>query len=101
MVRASLKSLYEFRRDKTAAIAFLAAYFEIPQSIALKAYPDILDILTADGEISTEKVRQILAMMQDTLKKEPVFAEPAALLDFSFLREAQKDLKSAEGRNRR
>jgi NitT/TauT family transport system substrate-binding protein len=101
MVRASLKSLYEFRRNKTAAIAFLAAYFEIPQSIALKAYPDILDILTADGEISTEKVRQILAMMQDTLKKEPVFAEPAALLDFSFLREAQKDLKSAEGRNRR
>ena len=99
-MRASLKSLYEFRRDKTAAIAFLAAYFEIPQSIALKAYPDILDILTADGEISTEKVRQILAMMQDTLKKEPVFAEPAALLDFSFLREAQKDLK-AEGRNRR
>jgi ABC-type nitrate/sulfonate/bicarbonate transport system substrate-binding protein len=100
MVRASLKSLYEFRRNKAAAIEFLAAHFEIPKNIAVKAYPDALEILTADGEISAEKVRQILAMMQDTGKREPVTVIPASLVDFSFLREAQKDLKPA-ARNRR
>ena len=101
IVRASLKSLYEFRRNKAIAIEFLAAHFEIPTSIAVKAYPNALDILTADGQISAEKVRQILSMMQDTGKKEPVTVEPASLIDFSFLREAQKELKQARAGDRR
>lgn len=92
MVRASLRSLDEFRRDQNAAIYFLAGYFEIPQSVAAKAYPYAVDILTTDGEISTEKVRQILAMMQDVGQKETTPVSPAALTDFSFLREARKEL---------
>jgi ABC-type nitrate/sulfonate/bicarbonate transport system substrate-binding protein len=101
MVRASLKSLYDFRRNKAAAIEFLAAYFEIPKSIAGKAYPHALEILTADGELSADKVRQILSMMRDTGKKDPVTVSPASLIDFSFLREAQKELKQAGYSNRR
>jgi NitT/TauT family transport system substrate-binding protein len=93
IVRASLKSLYDFRRNKASAIEFLAAHFEIPNNIASKAYSNGLDILTPDGEISTEKVRQILSMMQDTGKKEAVSVSPASLIDFSFLREAQKEIK--------
>lgn len=100
MVRASLKSLFGFRRDKAAAIEFLAAHFEIPKNIAVKAYPHALEILTADGEISAEKVRQILAMMQDTGKKEPVTVSPASLVEFSFLREARKELKPAASKRR-
>ncbi|HUD00072.1 MAG TPA: hypothetical protein VMR88_16390, partial [Candidatus Polarisedimenticolaceae bacterium] len=61
--------------------------------IATKAYSNALEILTADGEISPEKVRQILSMMQDTGKKETVTVSPASLIDFSFLREAQKEIK--------
>ena len=93
IVRASLKSLSDFRRNKAAAIEFLAAHFEIPKNIAIKAYSNALEILTPDGEISPEKVRQILWMMQDIGKKEAVAVSPASLIDFSFLREAQKDLK--------
>jgi hypothetical protein len=95
VVRASLKSLLAFRRDQAAAIGFLAAHFEIPQSIAIKAYPNALDILTADGAISEEKLRQILAMMRDTGGKETIAVKPATLIDFSFLREAQKEFKQA------
>jgi NitT/TauT family transport system substrate-binding protein len=93
IVRASLKSLSDFRRNKASAIEFLAAHFEIPKDIATKAYSNGLDILTRDGEISTEKVRQILSMMQDTGKKGTVTVSPGSLIDFSFLREAQKELK--------
>lgn len=93
IVRASLQSLHDFRRNKPSAIEFLAAHFEIPKSTAIKSYSNGLDILTRDGEISVEKVRQILSMMQDTGKKEAVSVSPASLIDFTFLREAQKKLK--------
>jgi NitT/TauT family transport system substrate-binding protein len=93
IVRASLKSLYDFRRNKASAIEFLAAHFEIPKDIATKAYSNALEILTPDGEISVDKVRQILSMMQDTGKKDAVTVSPTSLIDFSFLREAQKQLK--------
>ena len=93
IVRASLKSLSDFRRSKASAIAFLAAHFEIPKNIAIKAYSNALEILTPDGEISPEKVRQILSMMQDIGKKEAGAVSPASLIDFSFLRKAQEELK--------
>lgn len=101
IVRASLKSLYAFRQNQTLAIEFLASHFKIPKSIAVKAYPNALDILTLDGQISEEKVRQILAMAQDTGRKEPLTVAPAALVDFSFLRQVQKELKPADSLNRR
>ena len=93
IVRASLQSLYDFRRNKASAIEFLAAHFEIPKNIAAKSYANGLDILTRDGEISAEKLRQILSMMQDTGKKDTVTVSAPSLVDFSFLREAQKELK--------
>jgi hypothetical protein len=49
--------------------------------------------LTPDGEISPEKVRQLLSMMQDTGRKDAVTVSPTSLIDFSFIREAQKELK--------
>jgi hypothetical protein len=96
MVRACLKSLYAFRRQKALAIDFLASHFTIPQKIASKAYPNALEILTADGEISVEKVRQIFGMMQDTGNKEPVTIRPETVLNFSFLREARGELMRAD-----
>ena len=100
IVRASLRSLSDFRRNKASAIEFLAAHFEISKNIATKAYPNALEILTPDGEISAEKVRQLLSMMQDTGKKETVTVSPTSLIDFSFLREAQKELKQQASGNR-
>jgi ABC-type nitrate/sulfonate/bicarbonate transport system substrate-binding protein len=95
IVRASLKSLYAFRQLRTLAIEFLAAHFQISPNIAAKAYPNALEILTPDGEINEEKVRQILGMMQDTGSKEPLKVSPTAILDFSFLHDAQRELGRA------
>ena len=101
IVRASLKSLYAFRQEKTAAIAFLASHFQVSLNIAAKTYPNALEILTTDGEITEEKVRQILDMMQDTGGKKPLKISPAAMLDFSFLRDAQRQLGRAPARKPR
>lgn len=92
VVRAALRSLDRFRRDKKAAVEFLASHFDISPTIAARAYPNALEILTADGEINAEKVRQILLMLQDVGKKEPLAVDPASLIDFSFLRQARKEL---------
>jgi len=97
MVRASLKSLRAFRQNKLGAVEFLSSHFEIPVKTAAKVYPNAVDILTSDGQISEEKLRQILDMMQDTGKKEPTSIRPAALLDFSFLHAAQKEISATAG----
>ena len=100
MVRASLKALYAFRQKKTAAIELLSSQFDISQRTAARVYTYALEILTPDGELSEEKVRNILNMMQETGKKEPLAFHPDALLDFSFLKEAQKELaQPGKGRN--
>ena len=101
MVRASLKALYAYRQDKLGAVAFLANHFEISAKTAAKVYPNAIDILTSDGQISEEKLRQILDMMQDTGKKDPSSIRPTALLDFSFLHAAQKEISSAGDGNKR
>ena len=92
IVRASLKSLYAFRQQRTLAIEFLASHFQISPNIAAKAYPNALEILTPDGEINEEKVRQILGMMRDTGSKEPLKVSPTTMLDFSFLHDARREL---------
>ena len=95
MVRASLKALYAYRQDKLGAVEFLASHFEISAKTAAKVYPNAVDILTPDGQISEAKLRQILDMMQDTGQKESTSIQPSALLDFSFLHAAQKEISSA------
>jgi len=101
MVRASLKALYAYRQNKLAAVEFLSSHFEIPVKTAAQVYPNAIEILTTDGQISEEKLRQILDMMQDTGKKDPASIRPAALLDFSFLHAAQKELSTTTGGNKR
>jgi len=93
MVRASLKSLLAFKQKREAAVELLSAQFDIPRKTAGRVYSDALEILTPDAEISREKVRNILDMMQDTGQKTPAALEPEAVLDFSFLREARRELK--------
>lgn len=101
MVRASLKALYAYRQNKLAAVEFLSSHFEIPVKTAAQVYPNAIEILTTDGQISEEKLRQILDMMQDTGKKEPPSVRPAALIDFSFLHAAQKEIAAASSGNKR
>lgn len=92
MVRASLRSLYAFRQRKAAAIKFLTAHFEISPKTAARVYTDALDILTPNGEISEAKAQNILDMMHEAGKTESLALQPNAILDFSFLRAARKEL---------
>lgn len=96
MVRANLKSLLSFRQKKAEAIALLSSQFDISRKTAGRVYVQSLEILTPDGEISREKVRNILDMIQETGQKTPLTLKPEAILDFSFLREARREL--ARGR---
>jgi len=101
MVRASLRSLYAFRHRKSAAIAFLSAQFEISPKTATRVYMEALDILTPGGEISEAKARDILDMMHETGKTESLALQPKAVLDFSFVRAAQKEIpQKANGSSR-
>jgi NitT/TauT family transport system substrate-binding protein len=101
MVRASLKSLYAYRRDRLAAVEFLSSYFEISPKTAAKVFPQAIDILTQDGQISETELRQILDMMQDTGQKELTRSQPAALMDFSFLHAAQKEIAAPHAADKR
>lgn len=92
MVRANLTALFTFRQKKEAAVDLLISQFNISKKTAEKVYAQALEILTPDGELSHEKLRNILGMMQETGKKDPLALQPEALLDFSFLREARKQL---------
>jgi NitT/TauT family transport system substrate-binding protein len=92
MVRGSLRSLFFFRQKKDEAVKHLVSQFNISPRTATKVYGHALEILTRDGEISREKVRNILDMMQEAGQKTPLMPQPEALLDFSFLREVRKEL---------
>lgn len=92
MVRASLKSLLFFRQKREAAIKLLASQFDIPRRTAERVYGHALEILTPNGEISREKIQNILSMMQETGQKNPANLQTEAVLDFSFLKDAQREL---------
>jgi NitT/TauT family transport system substrate-binding protein len=92
MVRASLKALLAFRQKREASVDLLVSQFNISKRTAEKVYGQALEILTPDGELSHEKLRNILDMMQETGKKEPLAFQPDTLLDFSFLKQARKEL---------
>jgi NitT/TauT family transport system substrate-binding protein len=93
MVRASLKSLLAYRRRRNAAIDLLVTVFEIARPTAERVYADSLMILTPDGAISTDKIRNILNMIEETGGKAASALKPEAVVDFSFLREAQRELR--------
>jgi NitT/TauT family transport system substrate-binding protein len=92
VVRASLKSLLAYRRQRSAAIDLLVSVFEIARPTAERVYADSLTILTPDGAISTDKIRNILNMIEETGLKTSLTLKPEAVLDFSFLKEAQREL---------
>src|SRR5713226_842994 len=100
MVRANLRALITFRQKHEAAVELLVSQFNISKRTAKKVYGNALEILTPNGELSLEKLRNILDMMQETGKKDPLASHPESLLDFSFLREAQRELgPSGRGKN--
>jgi NitT/TauT family transport system substrate-binding protein len=100
MLRANLRALLIFRQKREAAVDLLISQFNISKGTATKVYGHALQILTPDGELSREKLVNILNMMQETGKKDPLTFQPDSLIDFSFLREAQKELAGSQREKR-
>lgn len=91
VVRATLKAALLYRREPRLAIEFLAGEYELDRRTAERVYRDAVMILAPGGEIAREKLRDSLRLSAEAGQK-PVAAEPAALLDFSFLREVRREL---------
>ena len=66
--------------------------FKISHSTAQKVYEDALGLLTRAGEVSPAKLRDVLEMARETGQDNPVIPPPESMLDFSFLKEAQREL---------
>ena len=92
MVRATLKAVELYRQRSDLSVPFLAAEFKISHSTAQKVYEDALGLLTRAGEVSPAKVRDVLEMARETGQDNPVIPPPESMLDFSFLKEAQREL---------
>ncbi|MBI2090472.1 MAG: ABC transporter substrate-binding protein [Deltaproteobacteria bacterium] len=92
MVRATLKSVQLYRQRRELSIPFLAAEFKLSHSTAQKVYQDALGILTRFGEVTHEKVRDVLEMARETGQDNLAIPSPESMLDFSFLKEVQREL---------
>jgi ABC-type nitrate/sulfonate/bicarbonate transport system substrate-binding protein len=92
MVRAVLNSVRLYQEKKLTAVAFLASEFNLDARAAKKVYADALAVLTPDGEISLNKVRDVLNLAKEAGQPSPAIDNPESLVDFSFVREARRTL---------
>lgn len=92
LIRATLKAVQLYRQRKDLGVAFLAAEFKLSNGTAPKVYQDAVEMLTRDGQVTAEKLRDVLEMARESGQDNPFMPQPEAILDFSFLREAQKEL---------
>lgn len=96
MVRATWKSVQFYQQRKDLAVAFLAAEFKLPNTTAQKVYQDAIQVLTRDGQVTPEKLRDVLEMARETGQDNPATPQPDSILDFSFLKEVQKELAKGQ-----
>ncbi len=90
IVRAMLKSVNFYRQKKEAAVAFLASEYKLEPPVAKQVYQNALAVLTPKGEVSLDKVRDVLNLAKESGQTQVVVPEPDSLLDFSFLHEARR-----------
>lgn len=95
VVRGMLKSVNLYRHKKALAVAFLASEFNLERPIAEKVYRDAVAMILPRGEVSLDKVRDVLNLAKELGQPAQAFPDPEALLDFSFLREAQRTSATA------
>lgn len=96
LVRATWQSVQLYRQRKDLAVALLAAEFKLPSTTGEKVYDVATVLLTRDGEVGAKKLRDVLEMARETGQDNPTIPNPEAIVDFSFLREARKELAKGQ-----
>jgi hypothetical protein len=92
VTRAMLNSVRLYRKRKELAVPFLASEFNLDARAATRVYADAVSVLTAEGEISLNKVRDVLNLAKEAGQPSPAIDKPESLVDFSFVREARRTL---------
>jgi hypothetical protein len=80
-----------YRQNQDIAVASLASEFNLDQAAAAKVYRTALAMLTPDGEVSRDKVRDVLNLARESGQTNIPMQTPEEILDFSFLREIRRE----------
>ncbi|MDH3444460.1 MAG: ABC transporter substrate-binding protein [Deltaproteobacteria bacterium] len=91
MVRAMRNSVTLYREKKDMAVASIANEFNLDKGAAAKVYRNAVGMLTANGEVSLEKVRDVLDLARESGQTGVQLQSPEEILDFSFLREIRRE----------
>jgi NitT/TauT family transport system substrate-binding protein len=91
LVRAMHNSVRLYRQNQDIAVASLASEFNLDQAAAAKVYRTALAMLTPDGEVSRDKVRDVLNLARESGQTNIPMQTPEEILDFSFLREIRRE----------
>lgn len=100
MVRAMYKSVQYYRQNADRATKFLAAEFNLALPAAQKVYRQAAAMLRPDGEVSVQKIRDVLNLAKEAGLADTSLDNPADILDFSFLREVQREIAGAQTKPR-
>jgi len=91
LVSAMVKSVNLYRHNKELAIKFLASKFNLHKDAAVKVYRDAVRMLTADGEVSLGKIRDVLNLGRESGQTISALDGPQDVVDFSFLRQIRSN----------
>ncbi len=92
LVRATLKSVQLYRRNKEMAISFLASEFNLDKSTAKKVYGNAVEMLLPNGQVSLDKVRDVLNLGKEAGQNNLPLQSPESILDLSLVKEAQGEI---------
>jgi len=100
MVRATFKSVQLYRQKADLATKFLAAEFNFAFPAAQRVYRQAAAMLRPDGEVTVEKIRDVLNLAKEAGQAEMRLDSPEKLLDFSFLQEVRREAAGAQKKPR-
>ncbi len=90
-VRAALKALRLVRQERETTIAALGQFSGVERSLAARIYDDLIGSFTRDGTVDEETQRNDLAIIRQVVGVSESIP-PARAYDFSFAREADRQL---------
>ncbi len=96
-MKATLKALRLIRQDRETTVAAVVKFSGVERTLAARIYDDLIGTFTRNGTVDEETQRNDLAIIRDVAKvPEPV--PIARAYDFSFAREADRQLNQATWR---
>jgi NitT/TauT family transport system substrate-binding protein len=100
MVRAMFKSVQLYRQKADLATKFLAAEFNFALPAAQRVYRQAAAMLRPDGEVTVEKIRDVLNLAKEAGQADMSMDSPEKLLDFTFLQEVRREAAGARKKTR-